>query len=77
MNIQLSPAAWIGLSCILIVVLLSTATLWSAWNRSRSPLKSSPPPRDQQGPSFTRTWKKEEAQLAELAERVKELKKEP
>jgi hypothetical protein len=76
MNVNLSPTAWIALTCLVGAVLLSAVSLWNAWRQARRPSKSAPPPQDRLGPSFTRTWQKEEEQIAELAKRVKELKKE-
>ncbi len=69
---QLSQAGWIALFCLVGIVLLSAAVLWSAWQR-RGTTAGHKPAEKRESPSLTRAWQKEEEQLKELAEKVKEI----
>ncbi len=69
---NLSPAAWIALICLVGIVLLSAAVLWSAW-QGRSTTARHKPAEKSESPSLTRSWQKEDEQLKELADKVKEI----
>jgi hypothetical protein len=74
MELNISPGAMAALGCLVGVVLLSGVVLVGAWRRGLGRLpRSGRPPRDE-GPSFTRAWKKEDAQLEELNQRARALK---
>ncbi len=74
MNLQLSSEAWIALGCLAGVVLLSGAVLWAAWRRGIRSKHSPLPAEKSEGPSFDRAWKKEDEQLAELAQVANDLR---
>jgi hypothetical protein len=67
---NLSPGAWVALGCLVGIVVFSGAVLWAAWQRGLRSPRNSPPPPSSEGPSFTRAWEKEDAQLAELSRQV-------
>ncbi len=69
---NLSPAAWIALICLGGSVLISAAVLWSAWQH-RSTSARHKPAEKTESPSLTRSWQKEEEQLRQLSEKVKEI----
>lgn len=69
---ELSPAGWISLLCLGGITISSVLMLWSAWRKRGKP-ESNQMSRNK-GPSFTRSWEKEDAQLKELSERVKSLR---
>ncbi len=69
---NLSPAAWIALICLIGIVFLSAAVLWSAWQKRTTTARHSPAEK-KESPSLTRSWQKEDEQLKELADKVKEI----
>ncbi len=69
---NLSPAAWIALLCLVGIVLMSAAVLWSAWQRRNTTARNKPP-ENRESPSLTGSWQKEDEKLRELAEKVKEI----
>ncbi len=69
---NLSPAAWIALICLVGIVLLSATVLWSAW-QGRSTTARHKPAEKRESPSLTRSWQKEDEKLKELADKVKEI----
>ncbi len=69
---NLSPAAWIALICIMGIVVFSAAVLWSAWQKRTTATRHSPAEK-KESPSLTRAWQKEDEQLKDLAEKVKEI----
>jgi len=68
---ELSSGAWIGLICLGGVILTSGLVLWSTWRQRGK--GSKPGWMAGSAPSFTRAWKKEDDQLRELAEKVRNL----
>lgn len=77
MNLQLSAQAWAALGCLAGVVLLSGAILWTAWRQGTRFRRRTPPSENIEGPSFTRSWKKEDDQFAELARQADVLRAHP
>lgn len=71
---NLSPGAWVALGCLAGIVFFSAMVLWAAWQRGLRLPRNSPMPPAGEGPSFTRGWEKEDAQMAELSRRVDELR---
>ncbi len=71
---NLSPAAWIALICVAGSVIFSGIVLWSAW-RKRASTALGRPAEKKESPSLTRSWQKEDEQLKELAQKVKEIHK--
>ena len=71
---NLSPAAWIALICVAGSVVLSALVLWSAWRKRESTVRRKPPEKSE-SPSFFRSWQKEDEQIKELAQKVKEINK--
>ncbi len=69
---NLSPAAWIALICLIGVVMLSAAVLWSAWQKRTTTARRSPAEK-KESPSLTRAWQKEDEKLKELSDKVKEI----
>jgi uncharacterized protein YlxW (UPF0749 family) len=69
---NLSPAAWIALICLMGTVVFSAAVLWSAWQGRKSNARNKPAEKSE-SPSLTRSWQKEDEKLKELAEKVKEI----
>ena len=71
---NLSPAAWIALICVAGSVVLSGVVLWTTW-RKRTATARRKPPEKTESPSFIRSWQKEDEQMKELAQKVKEINK--
>ena len=69
---NLSPAAWIALICLVGSVVLSGVVLWSAWQKRGTTARKKPAEKTE-SPSLTRAWQKEEEQMKELAQKVKEI----
>jgi hypothetical protein len=75
LNFHLSPEALAALGCLAGVVVLSGAALWAAWRRGSRSRGHITPIEKVDGPSFNRTWEKENAQFAELARKADELRR--
>ena len=71
---NLSPAAWIALICVAGSVVLSGLVLWSAWRKRESTARRKPAEKSE-SPSFFRSWQKEDEQIKELSQKVKEINK--
>ncbi len=71
---NLSPAAWIALICVAGTVILSGIVLWSAWQKRGTTARGKPAEK-QESPSLTRSWQKEDDQLKELSQKVKDINK--
>ncbi len=70
----MSTEAWVALGGLAGVVLLSGVALWSAWRRGMRSRGRTSPGEKAEGPSYNRTWNKEDAQFAELARAADELR---
>ena len=77
MTLQLSTEAWAALGCLAGVVLLSGAILWTAWRKGMHAQPRTPAKGKIEGPSLNRTWQKEDAQFAELAQKAEDLRAHP